>query len=138
MERRFTRAWHDLEERAENGGGLPRALSRTRTPDLVAALAGASKEDPVAANVIATELLNRTRRAPYMGACFVSVLVVFMTFIFELVYTGSFAFDEAHRRAWSIIILSATAAFFSFALYKRWLHLPHRLRAVLEERERNY
>lgn len=59
----------------------PRGLRKARRDDLVAALAVAGTRDPPFANALATELLNRMRRAPYLGAaislaaCFLALVI---------------------------------------------------------------
>gem|GEM_PF-5912178 len=75
MDTRFVRTWRRADSRRRGGERFDRVLASMPSAHLVEALAGAGKEDPVAANAIATEILNRMRRARLFGA-FLGVTLV--------------------------------------------------------------
>lgn len=57
-----------MDARRRDGERFDRVIASTPSAELVEALAAAAKEDAVAANVIATALLNRIHQARLFGA----------------------------------------------------------------------
>ncbi len=120
MDQRFTRAWDDLDRARTRVGSFSKAIKGAPSRDLIAALAGVGSQDSVAANVLATELLNRQARAPFLGAFLVSATVFAAIFILDLVYTGTALILESGERGYVLAALTATSAVSSLFLFLVW------------------
>lgn len=107
MERRFVSIFDRLSERKTRGETFHGILKGSPNDELVAALAVAGKEDAVAANAIATELLNRLRRAPFLGAALVSLSIIVAIYILDFAYTGTFLLLDSNDHAPVLAALTA-------------------------------
>lgn len=138
MEARFRRVWLDMAARRDGGEPFERVVRTAPTATLVAALAAASEEDALAANVIATEILNRTRRAPYLGAFLVSVTMLGAIFALDFIYTGTPLFLDSGARAYALVGLSTGIALVSVASWFLWRGSWARLHAIILPPGRDY
>ena len=122
MDRRFGEVWKEMDSRRRAGEPLPDVLRRAPTRDLIAALAAAGERDPVAANALATELLNRQARAPFLGAFLVCVGVVAATFVVDTVLTGDplLVLAESSLRGYVMAALTSVLGLLSLLLYVSW------------------
>lgn len=120
MDRRYAQAWEDIHARRRSGEPMSAILRHAPSKDLVAALAAVGKDDPVAANAIATELLNRQVRAPFLGAFLVSASLAIAVFVTDYVDTGTWVFLEGGTRATLLALVSVLTAVFSLLVYGLW------------------
>lgn len=122
MDIRFQHAWEELAARREAGERMPDLLLKARTRDLIGALAGSAAQDPVAANAIATELLNRQLRAPFLGAFLVGVGLIVATFVVDEILTDAplFALSESSTRGYVVTAIAAVVACFSLVMLLAW------------------
>lgn len=86
MDVRFRRTWQRANERRRSGEGLDHVMRTMSSEELVEALAGAGGEDAVAANAIATAILNRMHQARFFGAALGIALVSFVGGLFFLAW----------------------------------------------------
>lgn len=93
MDSRFVAVWHEMRAK-RNKEPFDRTLAHAEPDTLVQALAGAGTEDPVAANAIATELLNRLRRARYFGAFLATAGIAIVLLVFDILVNGMFGLVE--------------------------------------------
>lgn len=134
MDRRFERVWRRMEEEKRAGVPFPEVIGKARNEELVAALAAASPRDAVAANALATELLNRLHRGPFLGAFVVSLTTVLLVYALDYVYTGTFLFLDIGPRANLLTALTVGMAGVSLASYLMWRGRLRRLRFSLRPR----
>ena len=122
MDSRFKHAWRDIDARRRAGEPLAVLLRKAPTRDVIAALAGAAADDPVAANAIATELLNRQARAPFLGVFLVCTGFTLATFVVDTILTGNplLVLAESSARGYIMAGLSALVAAFALLMYVSW------------------
>lgn len=115
---RFEAAYREAEQAR---GRPPKGLRALPRAELVAALAIAAAKDPAFANAIATELLNRLRRAPFLGAsvaCAIACVAIVMT---NWVDAGTLLPLETGPRAGfldALALFLGAAAFLAFIMYR--------------------
>lgn len=131
MDKRFASALDRLLDHGERGPRFATALRRAATSELVAALATARLTDAVAANAIATELLNRVRRGPLLGAFYVSLTTVVAIYVLDYVFTGTFLLLEEGTRARILVGISLLIAAMSGSFLAIYRGLFPRLRRAL-------
>lgn len=137
MERRFSSVFDALAERVR-GEGFRAILRQSDNDELVAALAAAGATDPVAANAIATELLNRLRRAPFLGAFFVSFTTLIMIYALDYLYTGTFLLLDSGPRGYILAGVSVGIAGLSALFLLMWRGAFRGLRMALRRDHRSY
>jgi hypothetical protein len=122
MDRRFRQVWEDMDARRRAGEPLSAMLRKAPTRDVIAALAGVGDQDPVAANVIATELLNRQARAPFFGAFLVCIGIAIATFVVDTILTGGpiHVLSESSARGYVMAGLSASVGVVALLMYVSW------------------
>lgn len=120
VDRRFVKVWEDIGARRQAGEPLQDILKRCTTSDLVAALAGAGEEDPVAQNAMATEVLNRQARAPFLGAFLVSLSFFVGVFVFDVLFTEGPLLAEASLRAYALAAMAGVSAAVSGVMWFAW------------------
>lgn len=120
----------------DRGERLPDILDGSSTRQLVAALAAAAAGDDVSANAIATEILNRERRAPYLGAFLVSSTTLVLIYVLDYIYTRTLLILDTSPRAVILALFTgaiAGASLVTFLMWRgrlSWLHYAiHRRRA---------
>lgn len=135
MDRRFERAWSHVAERRDRGERLDQIISGLSDEQLVAALATVgSNREPVAANAIATAMLNRLHRKPFLGAFVVSWTTLVLIYMLDFVYTGTFLLLDGGLRANLLAAFSFVTALVSFVSWQMWRghgrlsHLRHAIR----------
>lgn len=133
---RFTRQWDALNERARPPASLAAAIRHAPSRSLVAALAAV--DEPVAANVIATELLNRLERARFLGAAVASAAALATFAVTEWAVTGTLVLEEATTRGHVLVGFLASVTVASAFCYALWLGRMPRLRRVLRRRRHGY
>lgn len=131
MEQRFSRVWRDIESRMDKGESLAVIIRKAPTRALVAALAAAPLDNPVAANAIATELLNRERRAPYFGAFLVGITILVLHITLDALYTGTPFILESGTRGYILQAGLVTTIAFSAVAFSMWRGRFRRLRMLL-------
>lgn len=90
MDARFKRVWNGFDRRRDAGETLPEILRKATAQELVAALASAPPPgDAVAANAIATELLNRLRVARILGFAFLLPVFAVAVILADAYITGA-------------------------------------------------
>lgn len=126
----------------ESAGGrrLAEVLARSSNDELVGALASAGRRNSVMANAIATELLNRMRRAPFLGAFLVSLATLISIFGLDYAYTGTFLWldVETGPRAAVLVGISLTLCLVSLFLMLAWRGRFRALRFWLAGQKRHY
>lgn len=138
MERRFLSVFDQLAHRQTRGEPWLSILRASPNDELVAALAVAGKEDPVAANAIATELLNRLRRAPFLGAAAVSLTTLVAIYLLDYIYTGTFLLLDTSPRANILAGISFVILLLSVILFLMWRGYFRSLRMLLLSRGRSF
>lgn len=113
VDTRFVRTWRRADDRRRHGERFDRVLSSMSSAELVEALAGAGKEDPVAANAIATTILNRLRRGRLFGA-FLGVGLVLLVgglvlVAVDLAMTGTFGLLETSPMGLDVAAVGAAS-----------------------------
>ena len=122
MDRRFERVWEKLQARRHAGEPLPDILKHASSRELIAMLAAGASHDAVTANAIATELLNRQERAPFLGAFLVAVSITLATFVVDTLLTGTplFTLTASSTRGYVLAALTSGVAAFSLLMYLSW------------------
>ena len=121
MDRRFVRAWSQVAERRDRGERLDLIISDLSDEQLVAALATVGTDrEPVAANAIATAMLNRLHRKPFLGAFVVSLTTFVLIYVLDFAYTGTFLLLDGGARAHLLAAFSFVTALVSFASWQMW------------------
>lgn len=118
MDTRFTRTWHEMDALRDRGEPFDRVLRQATNRELVEGLAGAGTEDAVAANAIATHLLNRLRRARYVGALVVAVVMVLALVLVDAFFTGTWGVLEGGPHILTLGLLAIAIAL--VALVRLW------------------
>lgn len=131
IDTRFRRAWRGIEEERRSGRPLPEVIARRDDKDLVAALAGAGKGSAVEANAIATELLNRLGRRPYLGAAIASATSFLLIHLLDFAYTGTPLVLDSGARANTLGIISFLSALAAILCGLLWRGRLRRLHALL-------
>lgn len=126
MDSRFRREWEGLIAGKADGDSVTHVPSE----HLIAGLAAATDQDPALANAVATELLNRIRRAPYLGAALVSATLALATLLLDYLYTGTFLVLEGNG-LWLIEVALVITASFSLMAYAMWRGALPRVRMAL-------
>lgn len=134
MDRRFERVWKGMQEKKQGGVPFPEVIGRATNEELVAALAAGAREDPAGANALATELLNRLHRAPFLGAFIASLTTVVLIYGLDYVYTGTFLFLDNDARANILAAASILIALVSLLSYQLWRGKLRELRFRLRPR----
>lgn len=138
MDSRFKTVWDEFERRRDRGEPFDAILDRATVAELVAALAGAAKVDAVAANAIATALLNRERRAPFLGAFLVSFTTVVMIYVLDFAFTGTLLFLDSGLRAYLLVAFSGAVGLFSLCSWMLWRGRWGALRGRLSRHKRAF
>jgi hypothetical protein len=117
VDSRFVRRWNALRKLKEEGEEpFDAVLARMPSADLVEALAGAACGDGALANAVATEVLNRVRRARFLGAGVAAVVIALAIFPVDAVLTGTWGTFGAGLALVSILALASSIAAVSFIL----------------------
>lgn len=120
MDRRFASVFDAIADERAKGKPFLEVLHASPNDELVAALAVAGGRDPVAANAIASELLNRLRRAPFLGAAVVSATTIVLVYGLDYAYTGSFLLLDAGPRASILVAATSFMLVVSLMLLLMW------------------
>lgn len=134
MDTRFQTVFDALIDERAQRGNFRAALARSTDDELVGALAVAGTRDALLANAIATELLNRLRRAPFLGACLVSLSFLLSIYGLDYAYTGTFLWLDVDSGVRAAILagisfaLTIVSAFLFFAWRGSFRALSSRLR----------
>lgn len=116
MERRFDAVLDGMLARRAEGEPFDQLLHSMSDRDLVAALAAAGKREPMLANVLATELLNRIHRVPFLGAFYVSATLFAAIFVFDWILAGEPFVLTTGPHAVFLAILTAALAILSLMM----------------------
>ncbi len=139
MDARFTRAYNTISERRDSGEPLVRILRSISTRQLIAALAGAPLgEDELLANVVATELLNRQRRAPFLVVFLVNISLLITTFIFDALLLDSSLLVLTTVETRVIAVASAVFAALSGIAFLLWRGKFPRVQALMTRPRHRY
>lgn len=134
MDRRYEKAWRELNDRRSRGEPFDQVIQTASDRQLIASLAATGPDrEPVAANAIATELLNRLHRKPYLGAFVVSSTTFVLLYVLDYVYTGTFLLLDDGARANLLAAFSFLTALVSLATWQMWRGRLARLRLKLRE-----
>lgn len=127
--------WVEIETRIARGESPAAVLALSSTRSLVAALAASAFHDPVQANAIATEILNRERRAPWFGAFIASVTTLVLVYGLDFLYTGTLLVFDVGARARILTAVSALVWILAVASFLAWRGRGSRARGALRGRK---
>lgn len=117
VDRRFDAEWLAIERL--DGAERVRAIRGAASSSLVAALS-ARAENSALRNAIATELLNRQGRAPFLGASIASVSFVIAMILLDWIDTRTLFVLEGGPHAYFMEVLMLAVAAFSLVAYLLW------------------
>lgn len=137
VEKRFERVWETIVQRRQAGEKLPAILEDCTTAELIAALASAGRDDEKAANVIATHLLNRQRRGPFLGASVVSFATLVAVYVSDFLLFGSPFQLAGGPISQMLAVFSLIVALFSLSTFAMWRGYFPRVR-MLFHRDRAF